>query len=652
MKKLLLLATLFAFFETRAQEIATLTVENNSNCTISRHIYGHFAEHLGRCIYDGFFRDGKIRMDVVAALKEIRVPNLRWPGGCFADRYNWRDGIGPKEKRPLRVNVDWGMVPEDNSFGTQEYLELCELLDCEPYIAGNMGTGSPKEMGEWLEYLNYGGKSELSNLRATNGHPQPYKVSFFGVGNESWGCGGHMTAEYYSNLYKEYANFLDRYPGAPPLRKIASGPMAEDYNWTETFFKNVSADQLWGISLHYYTIPTSNWGNKGSATNFNEAEYFNTMREALRMDPILSTHEGIMNRYDPQKRVALVVDEWGVWTNVEPQTNPSFLYQQNSFRDALVAASTLNIFNNHCERLRVANLAQSINVLQSVILTRGDQLLLTPTYHVFDLYKVHQDARFLPVALNGPDYIAGSQKIAAINVSASEDKNGSIHISLVNLDPHHGIKVLTSLARIADLKISGGQILTSEKVTDINTFDDPKHIIPKPFNDAKIVGAGQLEINLPATSIVVLTLTHNPIAEPKIIGKGVSTSDIQQLSELAERATSARDYAALATGVSAFLEKFGMAVDPAGINNLAWTIFTGSNNKPELEQALNWSKMVTQKTPGDANNLDTYANLLYKLGRKKEALEAEARALNLAAGADKPNFQSTIDKMKKGDPTW
>jgi alpha-L-arabinofuranosidase len=483
----------------------------NPSLTISKHIYGHFAEHLGRCIYDGFWvsdtstlrKKDRLRLDIVDALKKIKVPNLRWPGGCFADEYHWRDGIGPRNQRPKTVNTHWGMVTEDNSFGTHEFLELCDLIGAEPYLAGNVGSGTPQEMANWIEYLNFNGESTLADLRRKNGHPAPYKVSLWGVGNENWGCGGNMTPDVYAHLYKQYATFCKSYPGSP-IKKIVSGSNSDDYNWTEVCMKTIPVNQMWGFSLHYYTIPTGNWGNKGSATKFEEKEYFTTMRNALRMEEIVSRNEAIMNRYDPRKRVALVVDEWGVWTNVEPGTNPPFLYQQNSMRDALIAGTTLNIFNNHCERVRVANLAQSINVLQALILTEGNKMLLTPTYHVFDMYKVHQDAKLLPVFFQSPDYSNDSLKIPALNIAASRDSTGVVHISLVNLDASRDITIRTALNDV-NWKTVNGQILTSPKFTDINTFEKPDFVKPVAFKGAKKEG-DDLVVTLPKLSVVVLEL--------------------------------------------------------------------------------------------------------------------------------------------------
>ncbi|MEX6687602.1 alpha-L-arabinofuranosidase C-terminal domain-containing protein [Danxiaibacter flavus] len=493
----------------KAQSVQ-LTVNTAGNQKINKEIYGHFAEHLGRCIYDGFWVDekmnvpkqGRIRMDVVNALKKIKLPLLRWPGGCFADQYHWSDGIGPVEKRPKTVNSNWGMVSEDNSFGTHEFLQLCDLIGCEPYIAGNMGSGTPQEMSNWIEYLNFNGQSALADLRRKNGHDKPYNVAYWGVGNESWGCGGDMTPEYYTDNYKQYAAFCKNYPGAP-LKKVASGANSEDYNWTEVCMKNIHPWQMWGISMHYYTV-VGNWEKKGSATEFNEEGYFKGMKNCLHIEDLINKHSAIMDKYDPQKKVALAVDEWGIWTDAEPGTNPAFLYQQNSLRDALVAASSLNIFNNHCDRVKMANLAQTVNVLQALILTDKEKMLLTPTYHVFDLYKVHQDATLLPLNFTSPDYTFGSEKIPAINASASKDASGAIHITLVNIDPTKKITVNTSFGG-ANLNSSEAQIVTSGKFTDINTFDQPNKVKAASFSDFKKNG-NQLSVNMPPMSVVLVTL--------------------------------------------------------------------------------------------------------------------------------------------------
>ena len=497
---------------TLAQQAEVIINASPSKHIISRHIYGHFAEHLGRSIYDGFWvsdtmkvpKKDRIRLDVVEALKKIKVPNLRWPGGCFADEYHWRDGIGPRKQRPKMVNTNWGGITEDNSFGTHEFMELCSLLNTEPYIAGNVGSGTVEEMAKWVEYFNMPGESPMSYLRKQNGRDKPWKVSYFGVGNESWGCGGNMTADYYSDLYRRYATYARDYPGAP-LKRIVSGASEGDYNWTETCMKKIPRSMMWGLTLHYYTLPTGSWsGSKGSATDFDEAQYFKTMKRCLRMEELVTKHSAIMDKYDADKKVALIVDEWGIWTDVEQGTNPGFLYQQNSLRDALIAGTTLNIFNNHSDRVRMANLAQTVNVLQAVILTKGRQMLLTPTYHVFDLYKVHHDAKYLPVQLTTPDYSIDGQKIPAVNVSASQDSTGVVHISFVNLDPNAAITVKLSLKDVSWNSVTG-EMITSGKVSDINTFEQPKNITISKFIAARKEG-DYLKVSLPPKSVVVLEL--------------------------------------------------------------------------------------------------------------------------------------------------
>lgn len=496
---------------TNAQSPIELTVDGtNPKYTISRHIYGHFSEHLGRCIYDGFWvgdsvkvpKKDRIRLDIVDALKRIQIPNLRWPGGCFADEYHWRDGIGPRSKRPKMVNTNWGGVTEDNSFGTHEFMELCSLLGCEPYISANVGSGTVEEMSKWVEYFNFDGVSPMTEIRKQNGRVKPWKVSFWGVGNESWGCGGNMTADFYADQYKRYATYARNYPGAP-LKRIGSGANSADYNWTDVMMRKVGR-QMWGLSLHYYTLPSGNWGRKGSATAFTEQEYFNTMKNCLFMEELVSKHSAIMDKYDSLKRVALAVDEWGIWTDVEPGTNPGFLYQQNSLRDALVAATTLNIFNNHADRVRLANLAQTVNVLQALVLTKKEKMLLTPTYWVFDLFKVHQDAKLLPLKAISPEYKFGDRAIPAINGSASIDTQGRVHLTLVNLDPNKKYSFKTSFTNIKWSSVTG-QILTSGKITDINTFEEPNKVHLQNFTGSH-KDSNQLVIDIPAQSIITLEL--------------------------------------------------------------------------------------------------------------------------------------------------
>ena len=475
---------------------------------ISRHIYGHFSEHLGHCIYGGIWvgEDSPIpnvrgmRRDVVEALKRIKVPNLRWPGGCFADTYHWKDGIGPREKRPTIVNVHWGGVTENNHFGTHEFMDLCEQLGAELYICGNVGSGTVQEMSEWVEYVTFGGRSPMADLRRANGREDPWKISFWGVGNEVWGCGGNMRPAYYADIYRQYRSYLRNY-GDNRLFRVACGANEGNYEWTEVLMREAGS-LMEGLSLHFYTV--LDWGNKGSATVFDESGWFNILKKTLQMETLVTRHSAVMDKYDPQKRVALVVDEWGTWYDVEPGTNPGFLYQQNTLRDALVAGINLNIFNNHSARVRVANIAQMINVLQAVILTRDDKILLTPTYHVFDLYKVHQDALMLPVFVESDRYMYQGDSLPALSVSASRDGAGRIHVTLCNLDPNADRTVPVEV-RGARVKKVTGQVLTAAAMNAHNTFEHPDAVKPAPFNGARLTSEG-LVVTLPSKSVVALEL--------------------------------------------------------------------------------------------------------------------------------------------------
>ena len=481
---------------------------------ISRHIYGHFAEHLGRCIYDGFYVGEKnktipntngIRNDIVAALKKLHIPNLRWPGGCFADTYHWKDGIGPKEKRPKMVNVWWGGVTEDNSFGTHEFLNMCELLGTEPYISGNVGSGTPQEFAEWVQYVNFKGVSPMSELRAKNGRKEPWNVKFWGVGNEAWGCGGNMRPEYYADIYRKYSTFISDWTNSGKILRIASGANSADYNWTEVLMKNIPQDLAGGLALHHYSV--IDWNKKGAAVEFDEDMYFQTMQRAWKMDSLIIKHAAIMDKYDPQKAIALVVDEWGGWYDVEKGTNPGFLYQQNTMRDAMIAGITLNIFNNHSDRVRMANLAQTVNVLQAVILTDKEKMILTPTYHVMEMYKVHQDAQLMNVSFDNKSYTRNGESLPAISISASKDSSGIMHISAVNIDAQKEQHVKI---KVAGMKISqvSGRILKSPRLQDHNTFESPDKVKPVSFTEFTVKDEN-IEIVIPPFSVIVLEVKSN-----------------------------------------------------------------------------------------------------------------------------------------------
>ncbi len=492
-----------------AQVTAVLHADQ-AGSVIPKEIYGQFAEHLGSCIYGGLWvgensdipNTSGYRTDVLNALKALKVPVLRWPGGCFADEYHWMDGIGPKENRPKMVNNNWGGTIEDNSFGTNEFLNLCELLGTEPYISGNVGSGSVEEMAKWVEYITSEGDSPMARLRRQNGRDHAWRVKYWGVGNESWGCGGSMRPEYYSDVYRRYATYCRNYDGNR-LFKVASGASDYDYNWTKVLMENVG-NRMDGLSLHYYTV--LNWNSKGSATQFNEEEYYKTLGKCCGIEDVIKRHIAIMDFYDPNKRVALMLDEWGTWWDVEPGTNPGHLFQQNSLRDAFVASLTFDIFHKYTERLKMANIAQVVNVLQSMILTNGKQMTLTPTYHVFRMYNVHQDATYLPLDIQTirkevPD---SDWTLPMLSGTASRDQQGKVHISLTNVDLQNAQEVSITLQGINAKQVSG-EILTSANIADHNTFDKPELVKPAVFSGATIIG-NTLKVKLPAKSIVTLEL--------------------------------------------------------------------------------------------------------------------------------------------------
>jgi alpha-N-arabinofuranosidase len=477
--------------------------------TINRHIYGHFAEHLGRCIYDGIYVGENsdipnvrgIRTDIVDALKAINIPNLRWPGGCFADEYHWMDGIGKKENRPTMINTHWGGVTENNHFGTHEFLDLCEQLETEPYICGNVGSGTVQEMQQLVEYIALDGISPMADLRRQNGRSEPWHIKYWGVGNENWGCGGNMRPEYYADEYRRYQTYVRNF-GDNPIYKVACGANREDYRWTEVLMANTKRGDrhlMHGLSLHCYT------NYRESATNFNETDWFNVLQKSLFMDELITKHRAIMDQYDPENRVGIILDEWGTWYNAEPGTNPRFLYQQNSLRDALVAALTFHIFHNHNKRLHMANIAQTINVLQAMILTENEKMILTPTYHVFDMFKVHHDATQLSLSLQTENYTHQGASIPQLSASASRNSDGHIHLSICNTDPNTSTTLTCDLRGIHATSVTG-QVLTADTITAHNTFDNPNTLYPANFNGATLNGTA-LSIDLPAKSVIVLKIT-------------------------------------------------------------------------------------------------------------------------------------------------
>jgi alpha-N-arabinofuranosidase len=483
---------------------------DQSKSTISPEIYGHFAEHLGRGIYEGIWvgehspipNTRGIRNDVLEALRELKIPVLRWPGGCFADEYHWKNGIGPRDSRLTTINSHWGGVIESNQFGTHEFMDLCELLGTEAYVCGNVGSGSVEEMMEWVQYITSDSTDSMACLRRQNGRDKPWRLKYFGVGNENWACGGDMRAEFYADNFRRYNVFIKNFSGNK-VQRIACGSSGVDYHWTEVLMA-IAGTKMNGLSVHWYTLPTGDWAKKGSATDFAEDQWNSTLVQTLRMEEIVTKHSAIMDKHDPEKKVGMIVDEWGTWYDPTPGTNPGFLEQQNTLRDAIVAGINLNIFNQHCDRVTMSNIAQTINVLQAMILTDKEKMVLTPTYHVFEMYKAHQGAALIPLELKTPEYNFGDKSIPALSASASRDSSGRLHLSIVSLDPHRPSQVALKVNGMR-VKSMSSRIVTATAMNAHNTFATPDAVNPVAFTNFTMQ-TDQITLSLPAKSVVMLEI--------------------------------------------------------------------------------------------------------------------------------------------------
>ena len=476
--------------------------------TISKYLYGHFAEHLGRCIYNGFWV-GKgseipningLRTDVIEALKGIKIPVLRWPGGCFADEYHWMDGIGPKRDRKRCLNTHWGMVTETHDFGTHEFFELCEELECEAYVAGNLGSGTVREMQDWVDYISCAEGTSMSELRKENGREEPWKLPFFGIGNENWACGGNMRPEYYADLYRRYQTYVKNYPGSV-VRKIACGPNNDDYEWTDTVMKQAS-EFMWGLSMHYYTLVHNSFSDMGYSNDFGEEEWHSIIKYTYLMDEYIKGHSKIMDKYDPEKKVALIVDEWGTWYKAIAGTNRRFLHQQNTIRDAVSASMHFNIFHANCDRVKMANLAQTVNVLQAVILTYDGVMIKTPTYHVFDLYKCHHDNEYIPLSEETAKYRALPQTSSTASYDRETEK---IFYSVCNSDPTDPAPLKLSIEGVEKIKNAAARILTASEITSCNTIENPDNVHIENF-DGLIINKTTIEFILPPRSVMTIEI--------------------------------------------------------------------------------------------------------------------------------------------------
>ena len=501
-----------------AQKLQFSVDPSRPGAKIDRNIFGQFAEHLGHGIYEGIWvgpdspipNTRGIRNDVVAALRAIKVPNVRWPGGCFADEYHWRNGIGPQ--RVITLNPNWGGVIEPNTFGTHEFMDFLDQIDAQAYVSVNVGSGTPREAAEWLEYMTTAQPTTLAKERAANGHPAPYGVAFLGVGNESWDCGGNMTPDYYLSQLKIYSRFVRNFnpeqQEKQQMLKIAVGPGGGEPRWTEWTEAIMKAYQhhTWswdinGLSMHSYTVVK--WPPSYASVGFGETEYAQILKSTLDMNDLIATHSAIMDKYDPQKKVALVVDEWGAWYAPLPGSHPGFLVQQNSLRDAVLAALNLNIFARHADRVRMANIAQMINVLQAMILTDKEKMVLTPTYYVYKMYVPFQDATSVPVTYDAGNFTHGNITLPRVDAIAARDASGKLWLEITNIDPDQPVEIEVSLAGAA-AKSSSGQTLTAPKVDSVNTFDAPNTVVPKPVSAA--VQGGRLTLKLEPKSVTVVSV--------------------------------------------------------------------------------------------------------------------------------------------------
>jgi alpha-L-arabinofuranosidase len=517
---LVLVCVTFSAPAVAAEKVELSIDSSKSGAKIDRNIFGQFAEHLGHGIYEGVWvgSDSKIpntrgiRNDVVAALRALKVPNVRWPGGCFADEYHWRKGIGAADKRPLTLNPNWGGVIEPNTFGTHEFMDFVEQIGADAYLSVNVGSGTPQEASEWLEYLTTAQPTTLAKERAANGHPGPYKVALLGIGNESWDCGGNMAPDYYISQMKIYSRFVRNFNPAQQdkgqMLKIAVGPGGDGPRWTEWTESVMKAyhEHTWswdmnGLSMHSYTV--GHWPPSYASVGFGEGEYSQILKSTLEMDGLISKHSAIMDKYDPDKKVALVVDEWGGWYAPLPGSNPGFLVQQNSMRDAILAALNLNIFARHADRVRGANIAQMINVLQAMILTDKEKMVLTPTYYVFKMYVPFQDAAFVPVSFDAGTYKHGDISLPRVDAIAAKDKGGKLWLEVTNVDPNEPVEIEVNLAGVK-AKSATGEMLTAPRVNSVNSFEAPSTVVPKAVSVK--AGGGKLVLKLEPKSITVVSV--------------------------------------------------------------------------------------------------------------------------------------------------
>jgi alpha-N-arabinofuranosidase len=502
--------------------------------TISPDIYGHFIEHIGGVIYDGVWvgRDSAIpntqgiRTALIDKLKQIKAPMIRWPGGCFADSYDWTDGVGPNRPRRTnfwidefdksRLNSKWVQMYDTDAFGTDEFLHFCKLSGAEPYLAANVRSLPALQLDRWVEYCNSpAGSTTLSELRAKGGAVEPYNVKLWGIGNESWGCGGDFTPQDYASEFRRYTAWVPQY--GLPLQFIASGPSGNDLAWTKAFFEKMYSmgdHKISGWSVHYYAWNLSrgkstDWVDaKGDALQFDIADWYELFQQGFQIEKIIEDQWAAIGEYDEHHEIKLVIDEYGPWYRKGTEVSPeAIISQQVTLRDALFTAFTLDIFNRHADKVSMAACAQLINCLNSLFLAHEDKFVVTPNFYVFDMYSAHQGGQSLRAEFSSPQVVYMRDGKAAgfwgLNGSASV-KGKTLTLTVVNADASspREAQIILRGASVSDAK---AKILSGPDIHAHNTFEHSQ--IMGPSSSVVEYAGSSLHFTFPAASVTGLTAT-------------------------------------------------------------------------------------------------------------------------------------------------
>jgi len=504
--------------------------------TISPNIYGHFTENLSGVFYDGIWVGEKskvpningLRSELIEHMRKIKAPVIRFPGGCFADSYDWRDGIGPAEKRPRRTNFWKGVESEKspashkydpNAVGTNEFVHFCKLIGAEPYLAANVRSLPASAFYQWVEYCNSpAGSTTLAETRTAAGFAEPFRVKYWGVGNESWGCGGDFTPEEYAVEFRRYTSWLPTY--GDELKLVASGPNTDEWSWTREFLKEVlrkgpgQLHRIYGMALHHYAWnlsrgKTQDWdAGKGDALKFENVDWFELLREGERMEGLITGHWQVMSEFDREHRIKLIVDEWGPWYRPGSEMTPGDALEQTpTLRDAIFSGMTVDIFNRHPEKVAMANCAQLVNCLNSLYLAHEDKFVITPVGRVFELYASHQGGESLRTVFSAPNlhYDRDGKSTLYWGMKGSASVHGKeLTITAVNPSP--------SETRLTEIGLHGAtansasmSFITHSDIHAHNTFQQRDVVVPQ--TKTLTLNAGGLVVELPPASVIALKIT-------------------------------------------------------------------------------------------------------------------------------------------------